>query len=232
MIVQAPTGAGKTRLSAAIVEGALRKGNRIAFVVPAISLVDQTVTQFALEGIDDVGVIQADHSMTDWSKPVQVCSIQTIAKRKFPEAKVVIFDEIHLLHKTHIKWLEDPAFANVPFIGLSATPWRKGLGKYFESLLVVTTTEELIEQGYLSKFRVFASPKADLSEVRVVAGDYVEKELSAAMMEGELTGDIVKTWQEKWGRDKTLCFGVDKAHAKALQERFIAAGVTCGYQDA
>src|ERR1700677_4397963 len=102
LVVQAATGAGKTKLAAAIVEGALGKNGRVAFIVPAIALVDQTVEVFWNEGIRDVGVIQANHEMTDWSKPVQICSIQTIKRRKaYPDATVVIFDEIHQFHEAH-----------------------------------------------------------------------------------------------------------------------------------
>jgi len=233
LVVQAATGAGKTKLAAAIVAGALDKGNRTAFVVPAISLVDQTVESFYSEGIRGIGVIQANHEMTDWSQPVQVCSIQSIQSRgAFPEAKTVLFDECHRLHEAHKRWLTDEAWRNVPMIGLSATPWTKGLGKYFDSLLIAATTAELIEQGYLSPFRVFATGHPDLSEVKTVAGDYHEGQLSQAMQGGELTADIIRTWQQKWGQGKTLCFGVDKAHAKSIQERFEHAGISCGYQDA
>ena len=61
IVVQAPTGSGKTRLAAEIVVGAQLKSNPLCFVVPAISLIDQTVEMFADEGIRDIGVIQADH---------------------------------------------------------------------------------------------------------------------------------------------------------------------------
>ncbi len=233
LVVQAATGAGKTKLAAAIVEGALSKNGRVAFCVPAISLVDQTIESFWDEGIRDVGVIQANHAMTDWSKPVQVCSIQTIKRRgTYPEAKVVIFDEIHQFHEAHQQWIDHPDWLHVPMIGLSATPWTRGLGKHFQSLLVAATTDDLIRQGYLSKFKVFATGHPDLSDVKMVAGDYHEGQLSAAMQKGSLTADIVRTWQEKWGKEKTLCFGVDKLHAKSIQERFLHAGITCGYQDA
>ena len=46
-MLQAPTGAGKTLLAAAIVDGALEKGKRVLFTVPLLSLVDQTVEAFA-----------------------------------------------------------------------------------------------------------------------------------------------------------------------------------------
>jgi len=231
--LQSPTGSGKTALAAAVCEGALRKGNRMAFVVPAISLVDQTVQAFHEEGIKDIGVIQANHQLTDWGRKVQICSVQTLTRRgAWPEAQVVVFDECHQLHETHKRWLADENWRGVPFIGLSATPWTKGLGRHFETLLVAATTGELIEKGFLSPFQIFATGHPDLRNVKVVAGDYHEGQLSQAMQQGGLSADIVQTWLNRWNKDKTFCFGVDCAHAKALQERFTAAGVACAYQDA
>ena len=147
-------------------------------------------------------------------------------------AQGVLVHNCHRLHEAHKEWMGDAEWARVPFIGLSATPWARGLGKYFESLLVIATTQELIDRGYLSPFRVFATGHPDLSGVKTVAGDYHEGELSGAMRAGELTADIVKTWVAKWNKDKTLCFAVDRAHAAHIQERFTAAGIECGYQDA
>lgn len=233
IVAQAPTGFGKTRVSAEIVTLGRKKGSRVAFVVPAISLVDQTVESFYAEGIRDIGVIQANHDMTDWSQPVQVCSIQTIQARKaYPAADIVIIDECHRLFDAHKRWLTDPEWLGKPMIGLSATPWSKGLGKYFQTLIKAPSLQELIGKGRLSRFRVFATGHPDLGGVRTVAGDYHEGELSTAMQAGSLTADIVRTYRDKWGKGKTLCFGVDKAHAKTLQERFEAAGIPCGYQDA
>src|SRR3954469_4361713 len=92
-MLQAPCGAGKTLLTAAIVEMALAKGKRVLFVVPSIDLVDQTVEAFCAEGLSDrevgicgepgqpyrIGVMQADHPWTDpqwWDRdamrPIQV----------------------------------------------------------------------------------------------------------------------------------------------------------------
>ena len=82
-LVQAPTGFGKTILAAAITEGASSKGNRVIFVVPALSLIDQTVAAFWREGITDVGVIQADHTLTDWSKPL-FCGPEPKPRTKTP----------------------------------------------------------------------------------------------------------------------------------------------------
>jgi Type III restriction enzyme, res subunit len=83
-MLQGPTGFGKTPTAAHIIVRAPDKGNRVAFVVPALSLIDQTVAALETEGVDSVGVIQADHPRTDASQAVQVCSVQTLARRRKP----------------------------------------------------------------------------------------------------------------------------------------------------
>jgi superfamily II DNA or RNA helicase len=233
VVLQAPTGSGKTLVACDLVNGALSKGNRMTFVVSSLSLIDQAVTMFWDEGIRDVGVIQANHVLSDWSRPIQIASIQTINSRKiYPECQAVVIDECHQLHKAHIQWMQHPDWKDVPFVGLSATPWTSGLGKYFETLLVMSTTRELIDRGYLSKFKVYAADHPDLSQVKVVAGDYHEKQLSGVMQSGGLVANVIETWRTMWGKDKTLVFGVDCAHAEALRDRFLEAGISCAYQDA
>jgi DNA repair protein RadD len=145
---------------------------------------------------------------------------------------VVVFDEVHQLHKAHVAWLGHPDWQATPFIGLSATPWTRGLGRYFESLLVMSTTQELIDKGFLSKFKVFAADHPDLSGVKTVAGDYHEGQLSTVMQQDGLVANIVETWRLRWNKDKTFLFAVDLAHAQMLQARFQDAGIACGYQDA
>lgn len=231
-IVQAPTGMGKTVIAAHIVAGARAKGNRVCFVVPSLSLIDQTVKSFYDDGIRGIGVIQADHPMTDPAQPVQVASVQTMARRNHNrmEFGVVIVDEAHILHKSLIQWMTD--WPNVPFIGLSATPWTRGLGKYYDDLIIASTTQDLIESGYLSKFRVFAPSHPDLTGVKTMAGDYHEGQLSEVMQDNALIADIVSTWQRLAEGRPTLAFCVDCAHAQKVQDQFLANGIRCGYVDA
>ena len=51
-------------------------------------------------------------------------------------------------------------------------------------------------------------------------------------MVAPLIADVVQTWKRLGEGRPTLCFAVDRAHAKHLQQQFEAAGVPCGYQDA
>ena len=232
IVMQLPTGAGKTVMAAQIVNMARAKQKRVIFCVPAISLVDQTVERFAEHGIRDVGVMQAFHELTDWSQPVQVVSIQTLMRRKIPPADIVLIDEAHVMFNFYFKWFNMPEWENVPFVGLSATPWQRGMGKLYEHLIIGTTTQELIDQGHLSKFRVFAADHPDLRGVKTKLGDYEIKGLSKAMDRPTLIGDIVSTWLKQAKDLPTLCFAVDRLHAKNIQKQFEDAGVACAYQDA
>ena len=228
--LQLPTGAGKTFVASMIVNGALAKGNRVVFTVPALSLINQTVEAFEAEGVTQIGVIQADHPRTDWTAPVQVASVQTLARRDRPDCEVVVVDECHIGSKVISEWMAE--CPDVPFIGLSATPWRQGMSSEYDDLIIGATMQELIDAGFLSSFRVFAPAHPDLSGVKTTAGDFNQGQLGEVMGEGQMVADVVSTWLEKGEARPTLCFAVDRAHAKKLQADFERSGVPTGYVDA
>jgi DNA repair protein RadD len=228
-MLQAPTGFGKTLTASHIIQRALDKGKRVAFTVPAISLIDQTVAAFEAEGIYCIGVMQGIHERTDREQPVQICSVQTIARRERPDVDLVLVDEAHQLHKEVFRWMAD--CPNLPFIGLSATPWSRGLGRYYDDLIIAETTADLIRDDYLAPFVVFAPSEPDLSDVRTVAGDFHEGELAEAVDRPTITGDIVETWLERGGGRSTFCFCINRRHAQHVAERFLEAGVPAEYMN-
>lgn len=241
IVVQSPTGWGKTILAAGIVESALERKKRCTFVVSSISLIDQTVEKFYSEGIRDIGVIQASHPMENWAAPVQIASVQTLDSRGiFPDSTVNIFDECHVLYKAHKAWLGGGG--NAVFIGLSATPYTRGLGGYFETLLTPMTTRQAIAEKILVPGRYFAHAHPGLKDklkrvkktVSIETGetDYAIGQTSGIMRENEIAADVVDTWRKRWGKGKTLVFAVDIGHAMDLHARFEDAGVRCAYQDA
>ena len=229
VVLQGPVGFGKTLVAARLIEGALAKGNRVIFTAPMISLIDQTVKAFAKEGIHDVGVMQANHPRTDPRAPVQVASVQTLARREIPKASLVIVDECHVRAKPIEAMMHERP--DVYFIGLSATPWSAGMGLLWQDLCIPCTTGSLIRDGYLSEFVAYAPDVPDLSGVKVERGEYVEDQLAAVMGDHKLVGSIVETWLAKGAGRPTLAFGVNRAHAAQMQQQFTAAGVATAYVD-
>lgn len=253
VVLQAPTGAGKTVIAGDIIGKAVDKGKRALITVPAISLIDQTVEALAAQGIWDVGVIQADHRMTDHTKPVQVASIQTLVRRaqvrcddaeqvirydlnRLPEVDVVLIDEVHRWFHIFETWLADEKWRKVPIIGLSATPWFKGLGAFFDKLVVGNTIAKMIEAKTLAPFRVYSASHPDLDGVRsrrdgTGAIDYVETDLAERMNRPKLVADVVESWKGLAEERPTICFAVNRDHAAQLAKEFEQAGVPSGYMD-
>jgi DNA repair protein RadD len=235
-VLQAPTGFGKTVVAADIIRSAREKNNRALITVPALSLVDQTVEALYAHGIQDIGVVQASHMMTNLSKPVQVCSVQTLMRREIPDTDVVLIDEVHRWFHFFESWFAGEKWRKIPIIGLSATPWFKGLGAYFDKLIVGNTIDQMIKDKTLAPFRVFAASHPDLDGVRSSRNthgdlDFVESDLADRMNRPKLVADAVEAWKQ-WAEDRpTICFAVNRDHAAQLAKEFEQAGIPSGYMD-
>lgn len=182
IVVKIPTGGGKTRLASEFIlqKRYLEFGARVGFWMPRLDLVKQTIAAFRQAGIANVGVIQGLHRLTDPTAPVQICSEQTLTRRIIPQFDLIFIDECHLQFKKILAWIDDPKLQSTPVIGLSATPWSKGLGKHYHRLINPTSIKDLIEKKILCPFVVYAPPGPDLSHARTLAGDYHEGDLSEA----------------------------------------------------
>lgn len=230
VVCQAATGFGKTLVAAKIAQGAVAKGNRVIFTAPAISLIGQTIDAFMEEGITDIGAMQANNPRTNPNAMVQVASVQTLSRREAPRSQVVIVDECHVRYKVIDDLMR--LMPDAVFIGLSATPWAKGMGLIWQDLVTPCSIASLIDAGYLSRFRVFAPDVPDMSGVKTVAGDYHEGQVSEIMEGKALCASVVQTWLEKGEDRPTFCFAASCAHAASLKAQFEAAGVAAGYCDA
>lgn len=229
-ILSSPTGSGKTEIGMILVRGAVTKGKRVAFLCNRINLVGQTSARFFRAGIAH-GVIQGANTSRTYENVI-VASIQTVARRGMPEVDLLVIDEAHGVagSKDYRKVI---AQHGGPVIGLSATPFSKGLGKdyadiggaLFEQMVVAATIQDLIDQGYLVDCDVYAPSQPDLSKVKITAGDYNEKELGEAVDKPTLIGDIVTNWMKYARGTPTVCFATNIAHSKHIVEQFAAAGV-------
>lgn len=235
-VLMLPTGSGKTTVASAIKQGAVAKGNRAYFIVDSLELVDQAARRFAADGMG-VGVIQGNHPMTDYSQPVQVATVQTL-RRRWPELaerlkpSVVVIDECHVLHQTHEDIIAECKEKGIPVIGLSATPFRPGLGKVFDGLVVGVTMRELIEQGHLVPATAYAPHVPDLRGVKTTAsGDWAEDALAEVMGDATLVGDVVDQWLKLAEGRQTIVFGTNVAHSRALCDAFLRRGIKAAHVD-
>lgn len=238
IILVCPTGGGKTVVSAQIILNSLGKDRRALFLVHRRELLKQAASKLSDVGID-VGIIAPGFPPRP-SQPVQVASIATLHSRgirtrrmDLPEAHLIVVDECH--HATAATWKSIlDAYPEAFVVGLTATPCRgdgRGLGSIFEELVECPDVSELARQGYLVGTKVFAAPPPDLSGVKILAGDYNEKQLSAKVNTNQLVGDVVTHWLRFAEGRRTLVYAVDVAHSVHLRDEFCRAGISAGHID-
>ena len=229
IVLQLATGGGKTTIASEMIRKANEKGKKCLFLADRIELVEQTSQRLDYEGIEH-GIIMGNHERYKPHSVNQVCSPQTLARRPVPRADLVIIDECHVAYNVHRKMME--AMPNAVFIGLSATPFTKGLGKMYTNLVIGATTSKLTDEGYLVPVKVFAPSKPDLSKLRTIAGDYDEKELFARVNKPKLVADIVDTWVKRGENRPSIGFAVNVLHSQALCEQFKDRGIRAAHIDA
>lgn len=224
-ILALSTGGGKSEISIEIIKGALAKGKRAAFCVDRIVLVEQFARMAHHAGITEFGIMQADNPFYKPHLPFQIMTVQTLSRRDVQPFDVVCWDEVHVVHKTLLNKMKewDKAF----WIGLTATPYTKGLGKYWDGLVTGITMAELIKQGWLVDYDVYgpAAYEPNLDGVQTVKGDYNKKQLGERTDQKKLIGDMVEHYHKLIEGKKTMVMAVNIAHAEHIAAEFNGNGI-------
>ena len=161
---------------------------------------------------------------------VVVASAMSLVNRldRLPVPDLVIVDEAHhcIAGNSWGKILSH--WGSVRTLGVSATPCRadgRGLGEVFQKLVLGPTTAQLIEQGWLSKYRIFAPPGIDTEGLHKRGGDYVISEVEQRAAKPTITGDAITHYKKLADGKRAVVFCVSVAHAEAVAAGFRDAGI-------
>lgn len=229
------TGGGKTEIAIAMLEAARKKGSKAAMILDRIVLCDQTSRRLDKYSVDH-GVLQAGHWRYKPYEQIQVCSAQTLEKRgDFPGLDLLVVDECHAQRRQTIEFIKNNPHIKV--VGLSASPFTKGLSGTYTNVVSPITTKQLVEQGSLVPLRVFIAKEVDMEGAKKVAGEWTQADASERGM--KITGDVVTEWSKKtreiFGEPrKTIVFASGVAHGADLAAKFQALGynfVSLSYKD-
>lgn len=234
-MLYAPCGAGKTEIAVSMMAGAASKLKKSAMVVDLKLLCAQTSMRLTRYDIDH-GIIQPESPRYRPELPIQVCMVQTLeARGGFPEVDLLIVDEAHTLRASVIEFVKN--HPSVKVVGLSGSPFTKGLANTYTHVVSACTVNDLIEDGFLISPRVFIAKQIDMTGAKKMAGEWSDKEATARGI--KITGDIVAEWKAKtaevFGRPKkTIVFCSGVAHGADLVQKFAEAGfnfISVSYKD-
>ena len=235
-ILCSPTGSGKTIIALGLMQAAEAAGSRSVFITDRTALVDQTSAAMDLYGIDH-GIMQATHWRGRPRAMVQLVSAQTLGRRLgrrgyveslLSDLRFVLIDEAHTLYRSTLSWL-DALPSGVAVIGLTATPFTRGLGRHYQAIVNVATTDDLVEIGMLTRPVIYTAVEIDTSGVALTSsGEWDERGLEREGV--KIVGDVVaqyvkRTGQHFGGPVKTIAFSSTVAHGQEICGAFSAVGL-------
>ena len=225
VMVQMPTGTGKTVVLAELVKRLKMKneGLKILIVAHRRELVEQIKATIKRMKMD--------------SRNITVESIQTISRRidalDFIPSLVVIDEAHHALAKTY-KMMWD-AWPDARFLGLTATPCRlngKGFTDLFDVLVQSWDIPTFIKEKWLSTYD-FVSIKSDGVTQRLLDslqkrgsdGDYQNKEMDMLLNKRPSIERLYQSFEE-YGKDrKGIVYAINISHAKKIMELYQEHGI-------
>ena len=234
-VLYGPCAFGKTEVAISLMAASRDKGKRSAMILDRRVLCTQTSARLLKYRIDH-GVLMAGSPMYRPDQAIQVCTAQTLeARESFPHVDLLVIDEAHCMRKETIEFIKNNP--SVKVIGLSGSPFTKGMGAVYNSVESAVTIDQLVDQGWLIRPRVFIAQEIDMTGAKKVAGEWSAKETTKRGI--QITGDIVAEWVAKTheifgGPRKTIVFCSGVAHGEDLVRKFGEAGynfVSISYRD-
>lgn len=182
---------------------------------------------------------------------VEVVRVESVQTVEHPSGKVVFnlrvgghpsyFADGFLVHNCHAQRKQTIEFIKnnptVKVVGLSASPFTKGLANTYSNVVSPITTKQLVEQGSLVPLRVFIAKEVDMTGAKKVAGEWSQADATERGI--KITGDVVTEWSKKtreiFGEPrKTIVFAAGVAHGADLAAKFQEQGynfVSISYKD-
>ena len=230
-----PTGGGKTVVFSHIAEQAAARGNRICVLVHRQELLRQASASLQALGVRH-GLIAANRSM-DLSQPVQVASVQTLARRLRhipPDLfQLLVIDEAH--HSNAGTWAKVLAHcSSARVLGVTATPIRsdgRGLNEWYQAMVLGPTPAELTAEGFLASARVLAPPGPSMVGLRKRMGDFDMTQAGQMLQAGQAMGDCLTHYRRYLDGQTAIAFCCSIAHAEAVADLFQRNGVAAASID-
>ena len=244
VMMQMPTGTGKTVVLASLVQQYMDKGLelrdqhcQVLIVAHRIELTEQMGEHLKRYGIE-YGVI-AGGRKTKEAEPVIVASIQTLSSKlsslsSILSPSLIIIDEAHHAVAKTYRQLWD-VWPEARFLGLTATPYRlsgEGFTDLFDVLVDSWSMKRFIAEGWLSAFDYYSiRPDSDDQKLidnlkkRGADGDFQMKELHDTL---DVTPCIERLFEsfEQFAFDmKGIVYAIDIAHAEHIAEYYREQGV-------
>ena len=220
VMVQMPTGTGKTHLLASLVNEELRTKNEESCV---------WIVAHRRELVEQIEVTVARYSISKEYGKVKVLSIQWLSQHwddmKDKKPSLIVIDEAHhALAETYQElWMRYPEARK---LGMTATPCRlnrKGFTDLFEVLITSDSIADFIRQGWLSPFD-YVSIRSDSEDQQLINslekrgadGDFQVKEMDTVLNRRPTIERLYESVRQYAYGKKGIVYAVSISHARNI----------------
>ena len=232
-VVVLPTGSGKTLVIRNFLEYYCKVlGNQVLLLSHVKEILEQNFECVAPLGATGIYSAGMDLRIID---QITVAGIQSVYKKPelFKGIDLVIIDECHLVSDEGM-YRELLDLLDVPYLGLTATPFRLKQGYIyksgiFDSLIYEAPIERLQDEGYLTHIDMVGSvDEMDVTGLRTTGGDFNLRDASLRFDRTGMTDKIIAGLEKyKYKYMHWLVFCIDIDHAEHVSKALHGIGVTC-----
>ena len=241
VMVQMPTGTGKTYLMAEVIRRELGRAESetsasrrpsVLVVAHRRELIEQVKDTLERFGIDSgQGTVRVE-SIQKLSRESQTGDSSLI---DFEPSLVIVDEAHHALARTYrMLWDRWP---EARFLGLTATPCRlngTGFTDLFDELLESYDIQTFIAQGYLSDFEYVSVAPENWMLGRIrglrkrgVDGDYQPKEMATVLDTEESIRHLYASYQQYACGKKGIVYAINRDHARHIAAYYQKHGLRC-----
>ena len=216
IIMQAPTGAGKTVIFTDIVRRAGQKGSNVLLLTDRKELFKQAKATLGRGGVCVSTIEPSVKEMP--TKGIVVAMAPTLGRRLAKcgfKPNLIIVDEAHIGTFTRVL----SHFPNAYVMGLTATPTGKHIPKLYTKIVQGPQVKELQQLGNLCHARSFQMID-EVKGVSTLAGEYANSELFTFYDKPTLYQGVRKTWLTRAHARPTIIFCVNIEHAERTSQEF------------
>ena len=236
IMLQMPTGTGKTRLFVSIVKDLHNWGvkNKIAVKVlllaHRVELIDQISKNISKYGLAH-GVIMSSN-IEQQKFPVQIASVPTLNRRMDrwfnKDFDLIIVDEAHHIKANSYKKILQE-YPNAKVLGVTATPYRlngAGFSSDFEQLIISSSVGDFIKRKYLSEYEYYSIAPTSETQKQInsidklsLDGDYLDSAMLEVVDTAKIRANIVSTYLKYAKGKKGIIYTINKEHNINICER-------------
>jgi len=225
-IIDIATGGGKTHIISALIEHLHAQGKRVCLLAHRKELLEQSGGKITVP----FGYYSASIGEKDTASQVIVGGIQSIYNKELDKFDCIIVDECHHLGNNEEDgryWQFIAKHQPCTVIGLTATPYRLSGGKLmWGDIIYEAKYPLLLSLGFLAPIVNKVKNTPDLSNVRLVAGEYNEGLLASVMEDPKLIEAAIRNIiAYSPSRESILIFCVNVNHAIILADEMKRNGL-------